>query len=210
MTKADIPMSEIALRILDADGEPAMWKFITSATPDTFPNQPDIPRAAHLADGSVVHLIDGTYTFQEHPLNTEIEKTRPSTGLMGQPPPAFQPVTPLFCWPSRQTLHQRVLEHLVDHAAEQLHASGQHTRVPDPAELFQQYPELPELLQGRRRQAITLQPLSTDLIDHLGAYVDNLADQIVYSMPENTRTSLLEQIAEKIAQLNGSTQKIAT
>ena len=203
MTNTAIPMSETALRIMDADGEQAMWQFINSATQPE-PTPVAAPLAAHLTDGSVIYLIDGNYTFQNNPITMERADTRKTTSLTGQPPRAFQPVAPLFCWPSRQTLHQRVLEHLVDHAAEELHASGQQPWAPDPADLFQQLPELPELLQGSRRQAVTLQPLSTDLIDHLGAYVDNLADQIVHSMQDDTRASLLDQITGAIAQINGA------
>ena len=210
MTNTAIPMSDTALRIMDADGEEAMWQFINSATRPE-PSPAAEPLAAHLTDGSVIYLIDGNYTFQNNPITMESSDTRRTTPLTGQPPPAFRPVTPLFCWPCRQTLHQRVLEQLVDHAAEELRASGQQPWVPDPTDLFQQFPvSLPELLQGRRQQAVTLQPLSTDLIDHLDNYVDNLADQIVHSMQEDIRASLLHQITGAIARANEATTNEAT
>ena len=194
-TKQTIQMSSAdqALRIMDADGEAAMWHFIHSVapTPMLAPAH-EHPKTAVLDDGSMVHLVKNTYMFDTFPFNNRREpENRPSSNNLQALPDAFQTPSPLFLWPNHVNLRNRVLENLANRA-EDYTQPDQHTQVP-PAPLLIQH--LNQQIEEAVNNAVpSLEPSSPNIVDHLGSYMDDLAYDVVNAMDPQIRKALIHHI----------------
>ena len=181
-------MAEQALRIMDSDGEAAMWHFAKQSTRKTSPP----PLTAVLTDGSSIHLVNGAYTFQNTPLQLAHRWEQRSSYLNPQDVPAeFKPQTPLSLWPNQETLFNRVLEHLIDQAAEELddEAQSEAPRAPEPKDLSN---AVEKVRQAIRDLTPSVLP-SVDTIDHLGSEMDALVTNVLRKVPAAARAPIIQQ-----------------
>ena len=172
-----------------------MWHFINLATrqsPQGTHSQP--PRTAALPDGSLVHLINGEYTFQPSHLAPEHQqKTRRSSLQSHDLPSAFKVPTPLFLWPNQDTLYERILEHLLARIEEEANLAGQHVELPEPSELTVPIKSVKDVLQ---HATPTPGPNSPDATDHLGVYMDRLAGNIIQRLPREIHTAIMTELED--------------
>ena len=193
--KAQMSSAQQALRIMEADGEAAMWHFITSIAriPNPTPQpEPEPSRTALLDDGSLVHMVGGAYVFDTFPFHPDRTKeTRKSSHDASRLPAAFQKLTPLFLWPNHLNLYNRVIEHLFDQVEELPRNDDGKAQAPDPSFIQELTQTVHEAVN---RTVPTTVPASANLTDHLGDYMDDLAHDILDKLDPGVRDDLIRHI----------------
>ena len=184
--KTHASLARQAMHIMDADGEAAMWRFAAAVSTD--PGEP--PVSAELEDGSIIHLINGAYTFQDDPLREPANDcVRRSYTDRRHLPPAFGFQTPLFQVPNRETLCRKIVEFLLEQANEELNDNDLQNNWPEPSELREANHQVREVIDSEH-QALA-QPCH-DLTDHLYAAVDSIVRDMLAKLPHETKATIKE------------------
>ena len=197
MTQVSAPLSQQAMKVMDQDGETAMWQFIASNTlPDCQPPAHQTPRAVYLSDGCIIHLSQGSYTFIHRNKDDAGSRTtteRASTTDQELVPAFFQPAQPLFWWPSQEHLYEAVLQAAINQELDK--SDNRKGQAPQANDLEEFVPEAFEAVQAWTPMA---NPDSPNLRDELEAYLTDLAQDILTNMDPERLAAVRQKASDLI------------
>ena len=177
-------LAEQAMRIMDADGEAAMWEFAKTASADPGP----APVSAELEDGSIIHLVGDSYTFQDTLLLPATkDRTRESYTVRKDLPNVFGVQTPVFATPNRETLCRKILEFLLEQAEEEIKQNGLTPRTPRHSDLRTASEQVRDLLDKNLKIPLDGGP---DLVDYIYACMEGVVCDMAAFLPEETKREI--------------------